>query len=75
MMDYWFDKLDFWHKENSLVRVVVVEQKKFPKEFLGRILCLDTESSTFLLYIDDEKCVKNLSVYQLDTIEKIVEVS
>ncbi|MFA8439424.1 hypothetical protein [Pueribacillus sp. YX66] len=57
-----------WHEENTLVHVEIVIQKVGRKGIFGRLISIDEEKESIVLYDVDQKEVLSFMLNQIDSI-------
>lgn len=68
IMDEQLSLFKKWHQENTLVYVELLIKKKGRKGIFGRILRIDEENQSVLLYDVDQKKVLDFKMTQIDSI-------
>ncbi|MFD1736156.1 hypothetical protein ACFSCX_06215 [Bacillus salitolerans] len=69
MFAFWNNQLKKWQEDNSLVRIVIVEQKKKPLTICGRVILINEVEESFLVYDDDSKNVSSVQLSSIDSME------
>lgn len=67
-MDEQISLLQKWMKENILVHVEVVLRKRGRKEIYGRLINVDKDKQTIVIYDDDQKKVFSYRLNEIDSI-------
>lgn len=70
MTEYWIEKFNKWKKNNTLLRITILKEKKLPSIVMCRVLQIDSNNMSILIYNVDKKNVENISLYKLDSIEE-----
>lgn len=68
-MEEQFYLFENWIKEEKLLYVEVIVQKKGRKVVFGRLLKLDAQARTMLIYDVDQKEVLSVMMNQIDRIQ------
>lgn len=68
-MTKFYQQVNTWMNENSLVRLTYVVPKKGRRAMYGRIIRFDEVNQVLLLHNDDEKKVYAFTFNEIDQIE------
>lgn len=74
-MDEQLSLLQKWMKENALVHVEVVLRKRGRKEIYGRLINVDKEKGTIVIYDEDQKKVFSYKLNEIDSIDSVSKIA
>ncbi|MGD9679137.1 MAG: hypothetical protein AB7V16_12410 [Vulcanibacillus sp.] len=58
-----------WKEQNQLLIIKLIAPKNNRKILIGRIIQYDAEKCNILIYLDDDKTLSSVSIYEIDQIK------
>ena len=58
-----------WKKSNQLLIIKLIAPKKGRKILIGRVIQYDSEKCNLLIYLDDDKNIYSVSIYEIEQIK------